>query len=116
MDRQSIARLANASKTPLGAVGEILEQQFTEEQRATRRAEADTATATMVETPEEMQAGPYFPPMTLGMCQRICDIRQRDYPSAIAKLLAPPGRCTEHGCRGVPHRFATYVACPLHHK
>jgi hypothetical protein len=89
MDLASMARLANASKAPLGLVGGILDQMYIDEQRLWRKAEVVRLMSIMVP------------------------------PEAIVTLLVKPWRCTRARtsgrCRGVPHRFATLLQCPLHH-
>ncbi len=118
MDRQSIARLMTSSKAPLGAVGVLLELTFKDEQRAVRQHLADEYKALVEETVEDYQRD--YPHLRMDTIQRQIAYSRTQYPPVIVKLLAPPGRCTEPRtggrCRGVPHRFATFVQCPLHHR
>ncbi len=118
MDRSSIARLTNASKNPFGRVGAILEQQYMEEQRVVRKKLADFLTSELARTPADWKAE--LPFMGTSSLEMIANARREQNPAEIVKLLAPPGRCAEPRCggrcRGVPHRFATYVQCPLHHR
>ena len=113
-----MARLVNTSKVPLGRVSEIMAQVFVEDQRLKRKAIADTLEVELQMTATDWQAG-RLSGASLKTCQAVVDYRRVDIPIELAKLLAPPGRCTERRaggrCRGVPHRFATFVQCPLHH-
>jgi hypothetical protein len=117
MDLASMARLANASRAPLGRVGEILDQIYINEQMRWRKAEADRLTFQMAMTVDEMQAK--HPSFSLCLCVALHATEAQENPTQIANLLMRPLRCTQARtsgrCRGVPHRFATLSQCPLHH-
>jgi hypothetical protein len=117
MDLRSMARLATASKAPLGRVGEILDQIYIEEQRQWRKAQIDSLTANMTMTLEEMQARHTF--YSVWLCNELIQDSRLNNPKKIARLVAQPWRCTapraSGRCRVTPHRFARSVGCPLHH-
>jgi hypothetical protein len=99
MDRLSIARLSNTCKSPLGRVGEILEQKFIEDQREAR-----------LDLAFDFQDG------LAGDATESWESHREFFLPLIHRLLMNSwGRCTESGCQNAMHRFATFPQCPHHH-
>ena len=110
MDRASIARLANTSKSPLGRVGKILEDRFIEEQREHRHIAAKS----FIHDPE------YYAGLISEAQEEwfiaYLEEEQIFFRALARRLTGSLERCNVDGCRNTPHRFATWPQCALHHE